>query len=206
VPTLISQLQQSDVLRIYNALLALRKLVKRFEYKAQSERGPLNDILQYAFPYLQGLMTHILTHNSLEAASVMRLCLKIFWSSTNYLLPRVTGVDVGLWFNCIAQIMMKRLPEASENVEPLGQPLEVEERKQWPWWKVSTSLFLSLCMAWLHICLSVRLCLSLSLSLSLSLFVGASVYLSVCFLFLSFVWLWTNLFLSLSLSLSLSHQ
>lgn len=139
VPTLIAQLSNGqDVLRIYNALLALRKLVKRYEYKAKEDRGPLNDTLQYAFPHLQSLMTAIIHHNSLEAASVMRVCLKIFWSSTNYMLPRVHGVDVQLWFRLIAEIMNKRLPEASEGVEPAGQPTNPDERKMWPWWKVNT--------------------------------------------------------------------
>ena len=32
--------------------------------------------------------------------------------------------------------MDKKLPEASENIEPFNQPLEYEDRKKWPWWKV----------------------------------------------------------------------
>lgn len=124
------------MLRVYNSLLALRKLVKRYEYKDREDRQPLNDILQALFPFLQELMKAILTNQSLEAAQVMRLCLKIFWSATNYSLPLVQGVDVGLWFSIIGQIMAKPLPEASEGLEPLHQPTDPEERKQWPWWKL----------------------------------------------------------------------
>eukprot|EP01039_Chlorochromonas_danica_P004922 gene4922-5403_t len=136
IPTIITSIQSSDVLRIYNALLALRKLVKRYEYKDDEARQPLNDILQALFPFLQELMKQILSNNSIEAAQVMRLCLKIFWSATNYTLPLVQGVDVSLWFTIIGEIMAKRLPEASEGIEPLGQPTAPEERKQWPWWKL----------------------------------------------------------------------
>jgi hypothetical protein len=136
VPYLISNVQNSDVLRIYNALLALRKLVKRYEYKPKEARQPLNDTLQLCFPVLQQLMTQIISNNSLEAASVMRLCLKIFWSATTYMLPAVAGIDVNLWFQMIADIMNKRIPEASEGIEPLGQPTDPNERKMWPWWKL----------------------------------------------------------------------
>lgn len=136
IPTIVTNIQSPEVLRVYNALLALRKLVKRYEYKDRDARQPLHDILQLLFPYLQELMKHILTLNSLEAAQVMRVCLKIFWSATNYQLPLVQGVDVALWFNIIGEIMAKRLPEASEGLEPHGQPTDPEERKHWPWWRL----------------------------------------------------------------------
>lgn len=136
VPTIIANIQNTDVLRIYNALLALRKLAKRYEYKPKNEREPFNHMLQISLPVLQQLMTQIITHNSIEAAQVMRLCFKVFWSATVYILPNVTGVDVNLWFNMIAEVMNKRLPEASEGIEPVGQPVNVSDRKTWPWWKL----------------------------------------------------------------------
>jgi hypothetical protein len=56
----------------------------------------------------------------LEAAHVMRLCLKIFWSATIYTLPTVQGIDVNSWFQIIGHILQKNLPEASEGQEPAG--------------------------------------------------------------------------------------
>jgi len=47
---------------------------------------------------------------------------------------------VNLWFQLIAHIMNKPLPEASENIEPLNQPISHEDRKKWPWWKVNNEL------------------------------------------------------------------
>lgn len=125
------------MLRIYNSLLALRKLVKRYEYKQKEERVPLNDMLQVLFPKLQELMKMIIYNNTIEAAQVMRLCLKIFWSSTLYVLPVVTGVDVNLWFQIVSEVLNKRLPESSEGIEPYNQPIDPDERKVWPWWKVT---------------------------------------------------------------------
>jgi importin-7 len=92
-----------------------------------------------SFPLIQLLMSQILDNNSLEAAHVMRVCLKIFWSSTQYALPPVTGVDVNFWFHSLATLLSKRLPEASEGLEPAGQPISIEERNDWPWWKVRVS-------------------------------------------------------------------
>ena len=90
LPTLLAHVQSPDnVLKMYNALVALRKIVKRYEYKMKEQRGPMNEIVQTAFPLLQRLMVQILENNSLEAAQVMHQCLKIFWSATMYSLPEV---------------------------------------------------------------------------------------------------------------------
>jgi hypothetical protein len=129
--------QSTDVLKMYNSLLALRKVAKRYEYKSKGDREPLNNIVQVSFPYLQRLMEQVIEYNSIEAAQVMKMCLKIFWSATMYELPQVSGVDVNFWFGVISRILDKVLPEASEGLEPAGQPTEPEERTAWPWWKVS---------------------------------------------------------------------
>ena len=76
---------------MFNALVALRKVVKRYEYKMKAQRGPMNEIVQTAFPVLQRLMVQILDHPQLEAAQVMHQCLKIFWSATMYSLPEVSA-------------------------------------------------------------------------------------------------------------------
>jgi len=136
IPTLLEYIQSTDVLKMYNSLLALRKVAKRYEYKQKEDREPLNAIVQVTFPCLQQLMTHVSQHNSIEAAQVMKMCLKIFWSATMYQLPQVSGVDVNLWFQLVGQVIDKPLPEASEGVEPLGQPTDREERAAWPWWKL----------------------------------------------------------------------
>jgi hypothetical protein len=136
MPKLVANIQTPDVLKVYNALIAVRKLVQRYEYKPGDSRKPLNDILQSSFPYLQSMMSNLITFNTIEAAQVMKVCLKIFWSATSYALPIVSGVDVNFWFQLMANIMNKPLPEGSSGEQPTGQPVDKEERKQWPWWKV----------------------------------------------------------------------
>ena len=83
-------LWQSGVpLAIHNALLALRKVVKRFEFKPRDSREPLYAIIGQVFPLLQQLMAQLLGNNigTIEAAEIMKLTLKVFWSCTNFCLP-----------------------------------------------------------------------------------------------------------------------
>ena len=121
------QLQTTDPLRIFNALTALRKVCKRYEYKVKEQRGPLHEVVRTAFPAMQTLMANVLTlqvhshqhrlgtlrcthrgpglifcSQSLEAAAVLRMGLKIFHSATMYALPDAsTGVDPSPWFRII---------------------------------------------------------------------------------------------------------
>jgi hypothetical protein len=107
LPTLLTHVQQPDVLKMYNSLLAIRKVAKRYEYKPKETRGPLNDLVRVTFPLLQQLMIQALNNNTIESAQVQRMCLKIFWSSTMYVLPEVQGVDVNGWFQIIGHIIHK---------------------------------------------------------------------------------------------------
>lgn len=94
LPTVLANITSQDTLKIYNALVALRKAVKYFEFKQREARAGLNEIVQSSFPILQSLISSILDNNQLEAAHVMRLCSKVFYSSTCYALPQVQGIDV----------------------------------------------------------------------------------------------------------------
>ena len=99
-------------------------------------RIPLDNIVEQSFPLMQVLLINIIQNHSLEAAHVIRLILKIFWTCTQYQLPSSSNVDVNLWFTIFSQLLEKKLPEASEGIEPYGQPISKEERNDWPWWKV----------------------------------------------------------------------
>jgi len=150
LPTLLQTISQSNdpslALRVHNALLALRKVCKRYEYKAREQRGPLNEIVIQSFPLLLPLAQRLsdLNEHSLEAALMLKQILKIFWSSTQFYLPG--GNDWGPtlgnpatmqpWFDVLLVVLSKKLPEASTGLEPKNQPLSLEERDAWPWWKV----------------------------------------------------------------------
>ena len=150
VPKLLQTIQtgvQGDIARngliVHNALLALRKVCKRYEYKAKDQRGPLNEIVRASFPLLLPLGTELSQphQNSIEGAMMLKQILKIFWSSTQFYLPTdgtaaARPEDLQPWFDILTRALQKPLPEASTGLEPRGQPTEVEARNAWPWWKV----------------------------------------------------------------------
>lgn len=146
LPSLLNVIQQgndvSQALRVHNALLALRKICKRYEYKSKDQRGPLNDIVSQSFPLLLPLAQRLSNPNehSLEAALMLKQILKIFWSSTQFYLPSggpmSSPESIQPWFEVIRLVLVKSLPENDTGLEPRGQPTSKEERNQWPFWKV----------------------------------------------------------------------
>jgi len=140
IPSLVEQIasmgSSPNPLRIYNSVVGLRQVLKRYQFSRETRRATFDSMIQVVFPQLQLLLQQLAGINSLEAASVIHVSLKIFYSAVTYTLPKVPGVDVQFWINLLAAAMNKPLPEASENLEPLGQPVSIEEREQWPWWKI----------------------------------------------------------------------
>jgi importin-7 len=76
-------------LEVHNALVAIRKVAKRYEYKSKEQRGPLNEIVEKSFPLLLPLAQLLSDPNqhNIEAAMMLKQILKIFWSSTQFYLP-----------------------------------------------------------------------------------------------------------------------
>ena len=144
----------TQALRVHNALLAMRKVCKRYEYKSREARGPLNEIVMQSFPLILPLAQRLSGPNehSLEAAMMLKQILKIFWSSTQFYLPNGNNTDgtasstpspalanpdaLAPWFAVLKAVLTKPLPEASTGLEPKDQPTSKEERNAWPWWKV----------------------------------------------------------------------
>ena len=128
----------SSPLRIYNALVGLRQVLKRYQFSREKRREAFDGMIIVVFPPLQALLQSVASLETLEAASIIHVSLKLFYSAVNYQLPAgVAGsLDIVMWFNLLAAIINKPLPEASEGTEPRGQPSgDHEERRQWPWWK-----------------------------------------------------------------------
>lgn len=77
----LTQMQSGDPLRMHNSLLALRQVSKRLEYKSGEGREPLEVIVNSALPLAQALVRQLIEtdNNSLEAALIMKLCLKVVW-------------------------------------------------------------------------------------------------------------------------------
>ncbi|KAI9916555.1 hypothetical protein PsorP6_017026 [Peronosclerospora sorghi] len=150
-PTLIDEIcknvQCGDANRIINALLALRRVVKNFEYRSEDRLEPLFKLVEVVFPMLQNMMVQMQSNNSIEAAHMMHLILKTYWScvKTN-LPPHIAQTEhVIAWMNIFRLIIAKHLPEAREGGEPAGQPTDEEERENWAWWKLKKWALQILC-------------------------------------------------------------
>ena len=50
----------------------------------------------------------------------------------------MTQESIVPWMDCLNTLLLQPLPEASEGLQPAGQPLEVEERLRWPWYTRSS--------------------------------------------------------------------
>ncbi|CAK4072653.1 unnamed protein product [Aphanomyces euteiches] len=141
-PGLVEEITQNiksgDATRICNALLILRRLCKNYEYRSDDNRADLNTIVGVTYPLLLSMLESLVHNNSLEGARMIHLICKIFWSCVQVSLPPyIANVQrMSAWMDLFRQILAKRLPEASEGVEPLNQPVDPEEREKWPWWKV----------------------------------------------------------------------
>ncbi|RLN05666.1 hypothetical protein BBJ28_00014502 [Nothophytophthora sp. Chile5] len=150
-PTLIEDIcknvQSGDANRIINALLALRRVVKNFEYRSEERLEPLFKLVEAVFPMLHNMMAQMQTNNSLEAAKMMHLILKTYWSCVKTNLPPhlAQTEQVVAWMNLFRLVIAKALPEASEGGEPAGQPTDEEERGNWPWWKLKKWALQILC-------------------------------------------------------------
>mmetsp|Transcript_21799 Transcript_21799/g.33507 ORF Transcript_21799/g.33507 Transcript_21799/m.33507 type:complete len:491 (-) Transcript_21799:1548-3020(-) len=90
VPRLVQAVAGRDSPHIaHGALLALRKLVKRFEFKNVDNRLPLEGIVIQSFGLLQQMLHELVPacEAHTDAAILAKLILKIFWSCTQFALP-----------------------------------------------------------------------------------------------------------------------
>ncbi|KAJ8614532.1 hypothetical protein CTAYLR_000825 [Chrysophaeum taylorii] len=113
LPTLVSALvAQQDAASVHNALLATRKLCKRFEFKSRDAgaRLPLEDIVLKTFELLRSLLANFVSAAAAhpEAATLAKVILKIFWSCTQYALPEAARRQpdyVIQWFDLVKASM-----------------------------------------------------------------------------------------------------
>ena len=153
-------------LQVYNALFALHRLCKRYEYKPKDQRGPLLTIVDYSFPLLLPMAHSLLQPSttehekakeySNEPALILKQILKIFWSCTQFYLPGTEGITIedgkatgslqnpSTWNHTSLVTPEGIQPWFSILLMALSKPLpeqfqptkSMEERNAWPWWKV----------------------------------------------------------------------
>ncbi|KHG12253.1 putative importin-7 [Gossypium arboreum] len=119
--------------QVYGALFVLQILARKYEFKSEEERTPVQHIVQETFPHLLNIFSRLvqIEKPAVEVADLIKLICKIFWSSIYLEIPKQL-----LDPNAFNAWMMLFLNVLERSVPLEGQPLDPELRKSWGWWKV----------------------------------------------------------------------
>ncbi|KAI9492090.1 armadillo-type protein [Zychaea mexicana] len=125
-----SFLASTDVKMVYVALLALREVVKVYQWRSMERREPLQQIIKHTFPAILTISQNLVQQESLEAAEMLKLALKIYHAGIQVDLPKCLQDTQSLvgWGTMFLQLIDKKIP-----MEAL--PSDPEEREKYPWWK-----------------------------------------------------------------------
>ncbi|KAG6422846.1 hypothetical protein SASPL_113228 [Salvia splendens] len=119
--------------QVYGALFVLRILSRKYEFKSDDERIPVNHIVDETFPNLLNIFNRLVqvANPSVEVADLIKLICKIFWSSVYLEIPKqLFDPNVfNAWMVLFLNILERPVPAE-------GQPEDPELRKTWGWWKV----------------------------------------------------------------------
>lgn len=104
-----------DQQRILGALGLLRTVVRKFEFKDDAQRGPLETIVQGTFPLLLQIMQALLAveRPGVEVAEAQKLVCKTFWSCTYMQIPSILINDEAQftgWMGAIHTMIMQPTP------------------------------------------------------------------------------------------------
>ncbi|CAG8475521.1 4872_t:CDS:10, partial [Acaulospora morrowiae] len=123
-------LSSNDLNYVYIGLLALRQVVKVYQWKASESNIPLLEIVQQTFPIILHIAQNLHSEISLEAAEMLRIVVKIYSSATQYELHKPLQEDSSIvpWTTLMLQLFEKHIPE--EII-----PTDIEERQRFIWFK-----------------------------------------------------------------------
>eukprot|EP00899_Mesostigma_viride_P026574 jgi/Mesvir1/7100/Mv09206-RA.2 len=128
-------LRSQDHNRTYAALLALRLLSRKYEFKDEEERGPMRPIVNAFFPIILQMAEALLQveNPGAEVAELLKLICKIYWSST-YLEMPPTLMEPNVfssWMTFFQALIHKPVPV---DATPAGAR-DRESLDNSPWWK-----------------------------------------------------------------------
>ncbi|KAI9256941.1 putative nonsense-mediated mRNA decay protein [Sporodiniella umbellata] len=123
-------LTSADVRLIYVGLLALREVVKIYQWRTGSRREPFTQLVKSTFPAIQSIASNLIASDSIEAAEMLKLSLKIYHCGIQSELPKCLQESASLvpWGTLFLQLIDKKIPNQV-------LPVDVDERERYPWWK-----------------------------------------------------------------------
>lgn len=140
LPTLAAHLSSPDQRTMHGALVCLRVVARKYEFKDESERGPLRELVDATFPRLLAILQGVLASAAQPAAVppellaqlplLLALVCKIFWSVTYMGVPELLvqqGPFLG-WMGALHAAITLPLP-------PGQVPADPDAAADSPWWK-----------------------------------------------------------------------
>ncbi|KAI8359819.1 armadillo-type protein [Blakeslea trispora] len=133
-PNFVSELERlltsSDFRLVYVGLLALREVVKVYQWKTGSKREPFRQLVKLTFPAIQNISSNLISNDSIEAAEMLKLSLKIYHAAIQAELPKTLQDPASLvpWGTLFLQLIEKKIPNEA-------LPTDADERDRYPWWK-----------------------------------------------------------------------
>jgi len=128
-------LGSGDQKAITAALRVVRIITRKYEYRDDKDRIELNATVEALFPSLLatfGSLVESRGSESLELAELLKLCCKIFYSTTYMEVPPMLVQDDAQYHGWMNGIFI--LAEMRAHVH--GMPDEADARADWPWWKL----------------------------------------------------------------------
>ncbi|SAM05668.1 hypothetical protein [Absidia glauca] len=125
-----SFLSSNDARLVSVGLLALREVVKVYQWKDIDRREPLQHIIEQTFPTIQAICSNLVVMDDLDAALMMKTSLKIYHASIQVDLPKSLQDSKAMvpWGTLFLQLIEKRIP-----LDCL--PQNSAEREAYPWGK-----------------------------------------------------------------------
>ena len=132
IPAVGRNIASEDQARVLGAMTALRNVARKYEFRDSESRQPLDAVVEQTFPTLLRMLQSIVRSGTAatEAAEIIKLICKTFWSATYIALPPALRdpAHFGAWMEGIFVVINQPVPAA-------GEPEDHYERQKWPWWK-----------------------------------------------------------------------
>lgn len=143
-PELITQvmawLSNGNQQEITAALRVMRIVTKKYEYRDDDEREELHAIVDAVFPQLLSTFLSLVesrASDSLELADLLKMCCKIYYSTTYMGIPPLLLNDQAQYEGWMNGFLT--LAEMRPHVQ--GMPQDAEGRRTWQWWKLKKWLY-----------------------------------------------------------------
>ena len=132
---LLAWLSSGNQQAVTAALRITRIVARKYEYRDDDDRLELNAIVEAIFPQVLSTFLSLVESrgsDSVELAELLKLCCKIYYSTTYMDIPPMLVNDQSQyegWMNGLLALAEMRPHEQ-------GMPQDAEGRVSWPWWKM----------------------------------------------------------------------